>query len=205
MNIIHSIITDLDLLNMTDIFQDCLDEMMNLLLEDPSYEEVEQLKSDFVSRGLTTNQMQRLIGKCTGADLKFPTQPDDVQDRETIIIKPDPKHEKMCCKIRLVDVLNEFGEAIYGKKFNEGVHGAFGVAQQVKKEVQGKNIVLRIPETFKGIKPGYKLDGAAARCSICATSAYSSTANRSYLLIEKMHNSIRHVEKNNVRVKIEYI
>jgi hypothetical protein len=189
-----------------DRFQSALDEFMNLLLQNPAptAAQVDQLRNTLMNQnGMTEKQIKQIEGKCRTTGLKIPEQPNDT-NRETIIITPNKKYDDMCAEIRLKDVLNQFGEAIYGKKFNDGIHGAFGQAQNVNMDVRGKLIILRIPKVFEGYNTRIDYKGLEC-CPMCAANERTDSRNRIKILLSKMQNSIYHVEKHDVKVKSEYI
>lgn len=86
---------------------------------------------------------------------------------EHIVIEPDPKFAKLDKQGTATgqDLANKFSMFIYGKMFNDGIHGAFGKKQSIRGEAKNKIIVLRsetpcqFPPKLKNSIQHYKSQG----------------------------------------------
>lgn len=77
-------------------------------------------------------------------------------------------------------------------------------AQNVLSQVRGKTIILKLPKIFKDFDTQINYKGCAF-CQLCCEMIQNDSRNRIKVLLQKMRNSISHVNKFNVQVKIEYI
>jgi len=189
-------------MNQQERFQAALDDYMNLLLNKPTTNDILQLETDLNNRGITNKQIDQIKGKCIAFGIPVPKAKDD---REKIVVQVGPKYEKMCVEIQLKDVLNQFGELIYGKKFNDGMFGAFGHAQNVNTDIRGKMIVLRLPRAFENFDTKINYSGMCSVCDLCMSLTLTDPRNKLKILLQKMQNSIRHVNNHDIKVKIEYV
>lgn len=138
-----------------------------------------ELLAQFHQDGVTKRQIERMRVKAQGSGIVVPTVSDAPKPtaREVINIRTDSKFKKVGSQAELADVANQFGLLIYGKKFNDGVHGAFGQAQNIQSDIRGKKIVLHIPAVFE-----------------------DSTKS-----LTKIRNSINHCRKHDVTVEIKFV
>lgn len=150
-----------------------VDELMNGIFAN----QYEETKASILTR-FTSKQFNQIRNMCKASGIEVP---DDapVQDGPLIEIRADEKYAKIGDDAMLKDVLNQFGLTIYGKKFNDGIHGAFGVAQTIVPEVKNATIILHIPATYAG---------------------------EHHPLLTKMNNSINHCHrKPTCTVKVRYV
>lgn len=102
---------------------------------------------------LSAKQVTMIINKAKAMGLY-----NEKPELEQVIIEALEKH-KIDDRVIFQSVADQFLLLIYGKKFNRGVNGAFGVAQQILPEARGKNIILRLPAGLDLKTPGYKSGG----------------------------------------------
>lgn len=175
-------------------YQNALDEFMTHLVNNPTAESVEVLRNSLKDTGITAKQLAQIESVCLASGLKMPKPETDA--REVITISSTKKNASISDSVHLKDVLNQFGEIVYGKKFNDGMYGAFGHAQNVQVEPRGKCLVLQIPQLYSHVSTN-----CTKSCQLCA----ELTSQQAWELLRKMKNSINHVGRYDVRVKIEYI
>jgi len=133
---------------MTD--EQLYDEILNTYY---SQGDIQQLLNNYRTSGVTERQITRLTGKAKKDNVNIIISP--IIQRETVVIEPDdvflsiePSETKDPC---LQNIFDKFLLAIYGKKFNDGVNGAFGQAQQILPEARSKHFILQIPQRYNSI------------------------------------------------------
>ena len=136
--------------DMTD--QQLYDEILNTHY---SQGDIQQLLNNYRISGVTERQITWFISKAKKDNVNIITSPVIIIQKETIVIKPDdvflciePTENKDPC---LQNIFDKFLLAIYGKKFNNGVNGAFGQAQQILPEAISKHFILKIPQRYDSI------------------------------------------------------
>mgnify|MGYP005844706623 CR=1 FL=1 len=112
--------------------------------------DVQQLLNAFINDGVNEKRIKKIIvnaNKKGGTNIQLNETPMPV-----IKIEPNEKLSKLkqsSHDLLLQDVFDNFLLEIYGKKFNNGVNGAFGKAQTITPEAKRKHFILSIPETYK--------------------------------------------------------
>lgn len=180
-------------------FQEALDDYMNLLVNKPTANAISQLETNLKNRGISNKQIEQIKGRCMALGLTI------TEKRERIVLQVGEKYSNMDTDIQLKDVLNQFGETIYGKKFNDGIFGAFGQAQNVLPENKGKLIILQLPKVFQHFDAHINYSSMCSVCELCMTMTREDPRNKLKILWQKMQNSIKHVTNHDVQVKIEYV
>ena len=134
--------------DMTD--EQLYDEILNTYY---SQGDIQQLLNNYRISGVTERQITRLTSKAKKDNVGVITSP--IIQKETIVIEPDdvflsikPSETKDPC---LQNIFDKFLLAIYGKKFNDGINGAFGQAQQILSEAKSKHFILKIPQRYDSI------------------------------------------------------
>ena len=98
----------------------------------------------FKKVGVTKKQLDMFIKRAEANDIPIPNM-NHQKELEKIIIEADPKFAKIGNDAVLQNVADKFGLFIYNKKFNDGINGAFGEAQNIQPSAKGKFIILKIP------------------------------------------------------------
>lgn len=79
--------------------------------------------------GLTDRQLEQIRAL---AEKKGLSPPKETKVLKEIYFKWDPKFDSLEDKNKFQNVADQYLTFIYGLKFNNGVHGAFGTAQKIK-------------------------------------------------------------------------
>ncbi len=174
---------------------DLYDAFCNACYSPKPGEAMSALLNWFDGKGVTSKQIFRMRYQAEKNNVPVPVpvpegpegpDPNDTESgdspdsQRTIHLIADSKFKNIGDEAVLKDVANKFGLLIYGKKFNDGVHGAFGQAQNIQSSVKGKRIVLHLPKKYHG-----------------------QNSNPIHPIEAKVRNSISHCSRNNVVVAIE--
>lgn len=98
--------------------------------------------------GLTDKQLRQMKNTAIKQGMIVPE--DDLFPKLTPkIIKWSDKFAEVPDSNKFQDTADQFLLFIYGFKFNEGIHGAFEKAQNIKTEARGYTITLVFPQVFQ--------------------------------------------------------
>ncbi len=98
------------------------------------------------SVGFTQKQISGFITKAKANGVPYPLLL-PTSEPERIYIDVDAKLKDLDATNVFQNVADNFLLYIYGKKFNGGVHGAFGKAQNIRKEAMEKLIIIKLPNS----------------------------------------------------------
>ena len=85
---------------------------------------VQETLTMLVTTGFTQNQISRYVSKAKALGVQYPVIND--LEIEQVLIEVDKKISKLDASNIFQNIADKFLLYIYGKKFNDGVHGAFG-------------------------------------------------------------------------------
>lgn len=101
--------------------------------------------------GLTTRQIEQMKHMAVKCGVQIP-ETKEVQTK--VDIHWEKKVDKLDDRNKFQSVADQFLLFIYGVKFNDGVNGAFGVAQNIRPEAKKHTIYLFFPESYKQLLEG---------------------------------------------------
>lgn len=122
---------------------DARDKLLNACYGPDPATAVEELCKELLLTGLSETKLNKL--KQSVAE----HLPPEKKKLPVVTFVAEEKYKTS--KSRVQNVADQFLLFIYGKKYNDGVHGAFGKAQQIRSEAKGYKIILKFAEDDEGI------------------------------------------------------
>jgi hypothetical protein len=165
---------------------DVYDMLLNACVQGDAQNALQTLEAS-----LTSKQIKMLKNRALAAGMVIPTEKVQLP---TVVISAKKEHS-IDDKAIFQSVADQFLLFIYGKKFNSGLNGAFGVAQQILPSARGHNIILLHRSTPSELKFPADCDPSS-----------SSRVVGFEVYWKKLTSSINHYNKDgNGTAKIEYV